>query len=289
MEPQRALVASLAAPALRPARRALEAALPLACAYELFLSSAGLDDALAPLVAGLLPLCPAVRWLHLSYNRLSPAGAELIASALPLMHSLDALSFAGNNIGHSAVSIVRNLPRYVTQIDFRECGIVADDLPEIFDILSRSKDIISIDLSGNPIGNKGLEAMAGYISRFDKLLYFHCANCGLSRSALRSFVDKLSLLPNLKALDISGNDIGSAFPDIVDSLCKMRRLSYLGLKDGKISTENFVSLFNKQGSLRSIKRILISGNRINARSLDSLNSSGLFITDGDEDLCPDGE
>lgn len=289
MEAQRALLAALAAPTLRPVRRALEAALPLACASELFLSAAGLDDTLAPLVAGLLPLCPAARWLHLSYNKLEAPGAELIAQALPMMHSLDAISLAGNNIGHAAVSIVKNLPRYVTQIDFRECGIVAEDLPEMFEVLANSKEIISIDLSGNSIGNKGLEIIASYVPRFTKLLYLHCANCGASRTVLKTFVDKLAGLPDLKALDISGNDIGSAFPGIVESLCKIRRLSFLGLKDGKISTENFTLLFNKLGFLRSIKRILISGNRINPRSLETLDTSGLFITDEDEDLCPDGE
>ena len=221
--------------------------------------------------------------LNLSKNNLGDAGVELLINAIKYSTSLITLNIASNGITYIGGDIVfKNLVNQQSIIYFNISTIegtnrnrnrltyagIKDIIPflknnlfiEYFNLsgnsikndgfiavckgLNENKAIVTLKLSHNEIGEKGIIQGLKYINTpINQLAYLDMSKNKFLDNGLIALVDQLKNLPNLISLNISfcGFEF-LGFEYLLKNLQYNRKLEILNVRGNKLKNENFYQI-----------------------------------------------
>jgi len=178
-----------------------------------------MGDKMAEVLAQILITNPKISTLELEKNDLSDSGAVILSKGLPKTTSLVHLKLSGNRISNIGA-------RYIFGALSKNCSVTCLDLgsqpdhnrnrigpgciPKLCELLRASRILYFLNLSGNGIGDLGLQTLIIGISKSAKSLI--SLNLSYNSFSGKSVPELEKLLiecqNSLKELDISGNLFG---------------------------------------------------------------------------------
>lgn len=158
-------------------------------------------------------------------SRVLDAGAITTLSSLSPMKHID---FSGSSLGEEGLcALLKWDLRQVETLLLRDCGLTDAALTQLFSM--ELPALGHLDLSENPLGEKGFEALVG--AALPTLHKLQLASTSLDDEQLKTFCTLHS--PSLKTLDLSFNDLGgeslSAIVSMGSQLPALETLSLQGL------------------------------------------------------------
>ena len=180
---------------------------------------------------------PQLRQLDIAGNRLDSSWISLFARSTNLVN-LRAFDCSDNNIGNTGFSALihsNNFP-CLRRLSVANNGIDNDGLAT-FSTSSIANNLVALDISHNHLDLSTPEAL-NFLTHYPKLEALSCAGCHINSKGLEYL---LATLPNLKRLDISGNNLD--LPGVMAALGREKedgtkigeQLTYLNLSDNNLS------------------------------------------------------
>ncbi|XP_061125360.1 NACHT, LRR and PYD domains-containing protein 3-like [Syngnathus typhle] len=169
----------------------------------------------APSEKGLLMLLPVVkasRKSELSCCELSKKSCEALASVLSSPCSLRELDLSENALGDDGLeALAAGLakPQCALQVlKLFNCKLSKKSCEALASVLSSPGRLRELDLSGNNLGDDGLEALAAGLAKPEcALQVLELENCRLSKKSCEALASVLSSACSLRDLDLSWNDV----------------------------------------------------------------------------------
>ncbi|XP_007492316.1 NACHT, LRR and PYD domains-containing protein 12 [Monodelphis domestica] len=160
--------------------------------------------------------------LRLKRCRISAAACQDIAAALVTNPNLIRLDLSRNVLGAAGVRLLAGgllHPRCRLQmLQLRRCHVDGEACQELSKVLSTSQHLAELDLTGNALGESGLQLLCpGLGHSACKLQTLWLKICHLTPAACQNLSSVLSTNQSLTELDLSLNDLGDAG---VTSLCE---------------------------------------------------------------------
>ncbi|XP_027715837.1 NACHT, LRR and PYD domains-containing protein 12-like isoform X2 [Vombatus ursinus] len=160
--------------------------------------------------------------LRLKQCRISSAACQDIALALRTNRNLTRLDLSRNTLGATGVMLLCEALQQPTchlqMLQLRRCQLDGAACQELSKVLSTSQHLTELDLTGNALGDLGLQHLCPGLSHpACKLQTLWLKICHLTPSACQNLSSVLSTNQNLTELDLSLNDLGDLG---VKSLCE---------------------------------------------------------------------
>ncbi|XP_036600416.1 NACHT, LRR and PYD domains-containing protein 12 isoform X2 [Trichosurus vulpecula] len=160
--------------------------------------------------------------LRLKRCRISSAACQDIASALMTNQNLTRLDLSRNMLGAAGVKLLCEGLQHpkcrLQMLQLRRCQVDGAACQELSRVLSTSHHLTELDLTGNALGDLGLQHLCPGLSHpACKLKTLWLKICHLTPSACQNLSSVLSTNQNLTELDLSLNDLGDLG---VKSLCE---------------------------------------------------------------------
>ncbi|XP_044526926.1 NACHT, LRR and PYD domains-containing protein 12-like [Gracilinanus agilis] len=160
--------------------------------------------------------------LRLKRCRISSAACQDISSALMTNQNLIRLDLSRNILGATGVRLLCEGLRHpkcrLQMLQLRRCQVDGEACQELSKVLSTSQHLTELDLTGNALGDLGLQFLCPGLSHSAcKLQTLWLKICHLTPAACQNLSSVLSTSQNLTELDLSLNDLGDAG---VKSLCE---------------------------------------------------------------------
>merc|ERR1711959_697840 len=196
--------------------------------------------------------CESLREINLSGNVLDPKGSPHVGSA----------------IEHSKV-----LKMHLENMSFNESSI--DDFLDHG--AAESQDLQVMILNNNPVGDEGLGIVAECLSI--GLTELSLSNCQITGGSQATILSLVSLSPNLKILNLSGNPLGPhAMVDVVDWMTSMEKEHYslrsLELSRCELGDDGLLTMVPILGCLTYLG---VRSNEINSSGLEDVMKSNQMI------------
>jgi len=166
-----------------------------------------------------------LRSLHVGGNDLLDSQLAALLSGCP---ALSSLSLERCNIGDGgAAALALALERCaLTHLDASHCGISGDGAATLAAVLSASGgSLATLILSGNPLEESGVVALAGALAGASSLRTLELGECGMTAAALTALVR----LPQLATLSAFGNRMGDAALQAVTAALSRTPRGFAGL------------------------------------------------------------
>ena len=195
-----------------------------------------------------LKICKKLKYLDLFGNSIS-----IIPDWFYEFKNLENLSLKSNSF--------KQLPIIIFTIEnLNSLNLSENQINKITDhYFSSLMCIEKVDLSYNNIS---------FISN-DRISYSKCRNLNLKGNKLESFPIPISDCHNLEKLDLSENSISEIDDDIFENLENLVELN--------LSFNNLTYLPTSIGKLKKLKRLILSGNKINHLRPKRLKNGGVLI------------
>ncbi|XP_068506899.1 NACHT, LRR and PYD domains-containing protein 3-like isoform X4 [Syngnathus scovelli] len=235
------------------------------------------DDGLEALAAGLAkPQCTLqVLWLYRC--KLSKKSGEALASVLSSSRTLSHLDLSFNNLhddGLEALAAGLAKPQCTLQ-DLRlvRCWLRKKSCEALASVLSSSRTLSHLDLSGNDFHDDGLEALAAGLAKPQctlRLLTLY--RCKLSKKSCEALASVLSSSRTLSRLDLSCNDLhDDGLEALAAGLAKPQcTLQVLTLYRCKLSKKSCEALASVLSSSRTLSHLDLSCNNLHDDGLEAL-------------------
>ncbi|KAL4336047.1 hypothetical protein GQ457_07G041240 [Hibiscus cannabinus] len=172
-------------------------------------------------------------------------GFESLSSELDKLEILDLSSNYFNDSILASLSQLSSLK----SLNLAENWFTGTNSNDGIKMLSKLKNLETLDLSSNSLGNNILSQLAGFTS----LKSLRLQDCGLKGS-----ID-MSEVGNLKELYVMGNEIeslGSVFHSNSSGLARLNKLEVLGLSYNLFNN----SIFSSLGAFSKLKSLYLTGN-----------------------------
>ncbi|XP_061141825.1 NACHT, LRR and PYD domains-containing protein 3-like [Syngnathus typhle] len=228
------------------------------------------DDGLEALAAGLAkPQCT-LQVLRLHRCQLSKKSCEALASVLGLPGSLRELDLSFNDLcDHGLEALAAGLAKpQCTLQDLRlmRCKLSKKSCEALASVLSSSRTLNHLNLSGNDFHDHGLEALAAGLAKPQcTLQVLRLQSCKLSKKSCEALASVLSSPGSLRELNLSSNDLcDDGLEALAVGLAKPQcTLQVIGLECCKIGTRGYVSLAKALWSNPShLQQLYLWGNDI---------------------------
>ncbi|GAM21013.1 hypothetical protein SAMD00019534_041880 [Acytostelium subglobosum LB1] len=250
---------------------------------------------------------------------ISPGDVKALLSALKWNTYFKSIVFTGNQLGKDQLTSLADAMKSnstIEDLSLGNAGIKAETLPVLAMTLQNNKNVAvtSIDLSNNPIEDKGMQVFANYIAASNRgIASMNFANCAMGKSGityLTTALKKNIKMPlTLTHLDLSNNKMDadgsaslSAFlasPNALRSLCIANtlptmetivgalvrgclELRHLDISDNRLAKKDIPHLVRFFGSSSTLKYINISNTKIPIEHLKEIVvsiSSNLYLQD----------
>lgn len=263
----------------------------LATTTVLDLSSRGLTDDECDVLAQLIAsgALASLQELHLDDNHFGPAGARAIGRAigrapLPSLRVLDlcdnpigdvGICALARAIGRGSLPSLRALHLYGTQMRGRGLAALAASLSE-------APQLEELIMSNNPIGDKGISALAE-ASRGAALASLRHANlngCDCGDAGAASLADAMAdgALPELRHLFLHDNQIGDGGLTALSAAAAAGALASireLALDNNRITDAGVVALEEAcgEGALSGLQELRLQGNHVGDHRMMSLTAA----------------
>ncbi|XP_035677370.1 NLR family CARD domain-containing protein 4-like [Branchiostoma floridae] len=234
-------------------------------------------DQVSRLVSVLMNV-PGMRALDLSLTELTPSSLQLLVqgfSHIPLLEELD-LSY-NDSLGDAGIEVLQSglssVPRLaVLRLRGTGIGMTAVGMKSMAPHMRHLAGLKELDISGNKIGDTGLESLIAVLSVFTAMQVLVLAGTGISATVTRNLVPVLCQLTRLIKLDISKNhDIGDpGLKCLVDILPHLTAMKVLNLKMTGISDRGISSLIKALPHLVQLQVLDVSFNDIGDSGIVSL-------------------
>ena len=144
-------------------------------------------------------------------NEIHEEGASHIAEVLHNTSIVSALWLGVNPIGDKGLQTIFNGLKQnntLKRLDVSRCGItdvgVVSSLAETMNILNAK--IENLEISGNPIGDKGLQAIFNCLKQNNSLKVLDISHCGMTDAGVSSLAEAMNINTALERLYMYGND-----------------------------------------------------------------------------------
>merc|ERR1719382_1919373 len=126
------------------------------------------------------------------------------------METLQELKLSGNRLDQKGAphvgSAIETSALLVLQLE--DMGFTEESINDFLDHgVAETQDLQVMVLSGNPVGDEGLAVISESLSI--GLPDLALSNCALTAASQATLLNLVSLSPNLRSLDLSGNALGS--------------------------------------------------------------------------------
>ena len=150
--------------------------------------------------------------LDLSSNNLMLEDFEKLLSPLSSLTQLKKLNLNNNPDGISVI-LDKILPcmKWLEELRLSNTHLNGEDCNKFFESLKSLKQLKYLDLSNNAIGSFGARALANILKEFLLLEGLNLSKCCIKEDEMSALCVGLKLLKKLKYLNLSGNQINSAF------------------------------------------------------------------------------
>ena len=153
--------------------------------------------------------------------RMTDSGLAQLLPGLQRCKSIKAFSLAGNDLSSQHMSAVS--------------GVLANN----------ASTLGNVSLSGNMIGDEGLEKLSGSLKRCRTLTKLWLEVLGLTSRGASTLSDALSSLPSLEQLSVIGNDLGdNGIAQLANRLQFCTRLRWLDIARTALSSQS-VPILNR--------------------------------------------
>ena len=165
-------------------------------------------------------------------NRLTSKGILSIDYFLTKNHFIETLNIAGNNIRDEGFVLVcqgLNENNFLKHISVANNGIEYKGLLEGLECIKETK-LLTFDISGNKIMNKGVITFCDYLNNFTSLHFLNISECGIEFKGFSYLLNTLKYIKRLESLNISGNNLkNDEYFDHVFTLFRSINLRYLNM------------------------------------------------------------
>ncbi|XP_072132687.1 NACHT, LRR and PYD domains-containing protein 3-like [Mobula birostris] len=243
-----------------------------------------------------------IQKLGLSFNCLTPACAQDIASALSANRSLKTMNLGSNDLRDSGIKLVAAALRgpncKIQKLGLWAVGLTAACAEDLVSTLTASDSLTELELGFNHLGDSGVERLCSALRKPQcQLQELGLDNNGLTLSCVKELASALKRNTSLLRLDLGFNRLGDSGVSLLWQAlnvreCKLQglRLRAVGLTDS--CTEHLLSVleFNSSlkaldlssnaftdGSIPAIRRLIMNRN-----SLENIQLVGNQFTSGGE-------
>ncbi|KAM9834904.1 uncharacterized protein ACBT44_014800 isoform 1-T1 [Syngnathus typhle] len=235
------------------------------------------DDGLEALAAGLAkPQCT-LRVLELQNCKLSKKSCEALVSVLSSPGSLRELDLGCNDLhddGLEALAAGLAKPQCTLQVlRIWNCQLSKKSCEALASVLSLSRSLRELDLSGNDLHDHGLEALAAGLAKPQcTLQVLRLQDCKLSKKSCEALASVLSSPGSLRELDLGCNDLHDhGLEALAAGLAKPQcTLQVLRLQLCKLSKKSCEALASVLSSSRTLSHLDLYGNDLCDDGLEAL-------------------
>jgi len=186
--------------------------------------------------------------------------ADILALAKNIRHShcksFSHLNLSGNGLSNAAIKslllMVSSFPLF-KHLELSECGmsIPSMELPKTLNLVL---SLSYIDLSHNPIRNKGVELLAAFILINNKIEHLNLSNCKFQSSEINLLIKAMRNVTTLNFIDLSMNDVrdGTLIP-IGPVISSNKSLNFLYLPVYKFTEQDLDNVFNAVANVLSLR------------------------------------
>ncbi|KAK8550169.1 hypothetical protein V6N12_038896 [Hibiscus sabdariffa] len=199
--------------------------------------------------------------LNLTYElqSLSLSGnfiAGCVVSFESLSSELDKLEILDLSSNHFNDSILASLSQLssLKSLNLAENWFTGTNSNDGIKMLSKLKNLETLDLSSNSLGNNILSQLAGFTS----LKSLRLQDCGLKGSIDMSEVGNLRNLKELYVMENEIESLGSVFHSNSSGLARLNKLEVLGLSYNLFNN----SIFSSLGAFSKLKSLYLTGNKL---------------------------
>lgn len=204
--------------------------------------------------------------LDLSYNRLGPLAADLIASLFRRAPRLLSLALGENILGDEfAVALSTNFKSapQLEQLDLGSNDIHGAGVEALMSQMEALPRLTYLSLRDNPLKRNGASAVARHLHRapFLTQLFIESTECG--PDGIAEIAAQLAKVPALTHLGIASNGCGDqGIGAIAQNLSSVCCLSSLNTRNNSIGDEGAAELAEHFNSIPRLTRLDVSSNQI---------------------------
>lgn len=233
--------------------------------HSLDLRLNSIDNTGAQAIAELLLKTKSLRLLNLSSCGLDSRSLKVICAAMSSNRSLLDLDLSFLDINDECCECLRDMLRANTtlqKIRLRSSNLTWSGCYLIAEGLVRNLSLNVFDLSRNPIGDEGVQALAKFLP--ESCVTELCVdNCGLTPAGCESLAEIVSHCKKLKLLDVSTNHLLDAgIFKLAPSLERTSSLQSLGLNMCGVTNDGFSKLLDVLEKNTSIDHMKLCYNRL---------------------------
>ena len=200
---------------------------------------------------------------------ISNLGMETLARALAVNRTLEHLDISSNNIGDTSVAhIAKALLTNTTLKTLCVChlkGFISDSCAESLAraLVDNGSSLKRLEISGNKIGDKGIDHVANALSTNTLLEVLSVRKCDISDLGAELLARALAVNRTLETLDISHNNIGdNGITHIATILESNTTLELLSVERCGISDLGAESIASALAANSSLKKLVINNKNI---------------------------
>ncbi|EAS01121.2 transmembrane protein, putative (macronuclear) [Tetrahymena thermophila SB210] len=162
------------------------------------------------ILAPALLVHPTLEKLNVNGNLINSEGVGTLFSALSKLKTFKYLHFSQQKQtdGYALTYILKEVNsnfEYITKLNLSYNQFTSDNFEEVLEELKNHQTLAHIDLSGNPINEKGAKMIKSFLTINVKLKQLILSNCGLELESFKEISQGLSQNDVLEMLDLSSN------------------------------------------------------------------------------------
>jgi len=215
---------------------------------------------------GNLMKCPQLVELNLMDNIIDDDGAKMIADALKINQSLEALGLSWNNIGDCGTKMIANALKFNQSLELLNLGgnkIGDVGATMIAEVLKVNHSLRSLDLISNKIGDDGAKEIAGALKINVELRSLYLINNKILNDGARMIADALIVNHSLKVLDLSYNKVADdGAKHFADAIKVNHKLETLGLGGNNIGDDGAKEIAEAMKINHCLKSLNLNKNKI---------------------------
>jgi PAS domain S-box-containing protein len=229
-------------------------------------------------------------FLHSIYLRpsssspLTLSSSLALSSSLTLRPSLAAYSLIQSMLDQAILTRVYLNDDTFSHLDLSYCSLKISDLPPLITALRHNTSLTEVDLSGNPIGNDGVQLLCASGLRFSSLRVSDCGISVIGGLLMNDTITRVDAASNLigsegcaqltdshlEWLSLAGNRVGDQG---AECLALSQTLTYLNVSNNQIGVAGAEALSRST----TITHLIISNNVIQADGAVSL-ATNVYLT-----------
>ncbi|KAF7242769.1 Protein NLRC5 [Varanus komodoensis] len=211
-------------------------------------------------------------WCSLSGNSLNDQAVAHLMNSLPSLQSLKSLCISENKFSPGSICLLANslnLCKRICEVEVRliDCGIGQDAIQDLCAILEKCDRLAELDLSGNRLGNEGLQCLLEHLPQSRVSCLLKISQNRISQEGILHLINALATYKNVAEVLVSLSSEEMLLKTLVGEDKPQKTLR---LKHCSFQPEHLMQLFSGLGKCTTLYNFMSTNNALMVNDAEDL-------------------